>query len=294
MLVAIVASSRSVAVVVSVLLERLHGDHADHPSPARIGTPSHDSASRRRWRRVVDPAPARWGASPRDRVAQDRAEVGRSGRAQRSGRRVRITCDVRPGPNAIGSLRIPLARPRSRTGTTIIAGRLVVGRDQHRAGVEHRTWIRSPTSSMIDSKSSCRARRVADLVDDGELGVALPGLLDRPRPAPAPRRRAGRRRRARSRSACEYVCSAVYDCTTSRPEQPALGAQRDAEPDGLRAGHAQQLDLARSREALGTRRDRCRSGSPRRSAYAVVPVACPTPNGSHAFGSGMSVSIVST
>ena len=142
-----------------VRLGSLERDDADDPSPAR-------SARRARTRVAAPPteiAPARIGSRRSCRV--------------RSGRRVGMTRDVSPSPSSIGSCG-SARRSSISYGNVISSVVCVVERDEQSSERRRSRATRSPTSSMIASKSSCLAERRADLVDDRQLGVALPRLLD--------------------------------------------------------------------------------------------------------------------
>ena len=92
-----------------------------------------------------------------------------------------MTIEVRPGPRAkvAGSRRLPSSIPY---GNEISLGRLVVGRDEHRPCVEH---LPQAFTDELDDRVvlELAPEGEADLVDEGQLGVALTGLLDGPRAA---------------------------------------------------------------------------------------------------------------
>ena len=112
---------------------------------------------------------------------------------------------ARSGPDrsAIGWLAIaPAVLDLVRERRSCSLGCVVESRSDIELRVEQ-LRIRSPTSSMIACEVELAGERVADLVDDGELGVALPGLFERPNPAEGRCRRADPRTPAgRGQPAC--------------------------------------------------------------------------------------------
>ena len=200
---------------------------------------------------------------------------------RRSGRRSRMTIEVRPGPSGEG-----LGRSRSPSsmsyGNVIELGRVVVHGDEHRLRRRRSSRTRSPTSSMIASNSSWLRERQADLVDQRQLGVALAGLLDRPGAASAPTPMCWPTN-ARSVDVVgrRSARSASYVWTATTPIVSALGAERSAEPVARRSAPTASISPRRSRSCQRSRVDqdrlaRCAGRRPSR------PPASPTPNGSHA------------
>ena len=159
MLVAIVPRSRSVASSYACFSNVSIPMVPITRSPIRIGTPSHDSASRPSLAPGASgPVPGAEGSASlaSDVLMTAPSATDSSSVPSRSGRLVRITWDVSPGPNAIGSLRY--RRPSS-----ISYGKSIMPVDSSYIEISieralKRIRIRSPTCSMIDSKSSCLAR----------------------------------------------------------------------------------------------------------------------------------------
>ena len=106
----------------------------------------------------------------------------------------------------------------------------------------NRIRMRSPTSSTIDWKSSCRAR-----ASPISLITASSALRCRVSSIARARVRAEATccptKASRSRSARVIGVFARVGLRDEQAEEPAVGAERDAEPRALVAGQAQGLDL---------------------------------------------------
>ena len=149
--------------------------------------------------------------------------------------------------------------------------------------------LADPLADELDDRLEVEllGKRRPDLVDDRQLGVALPRLLDRA----GARQGGGHVRRDEGQEL--QVLRAV------RPVRPVAlrheGADRAAagtrgaptQPsEGAARWHRVAALVAARARAVGVHR----SGRPVRSRYAVVPAPSSMPKGSHAFGSGISVS----
>jgi hypothetical protein len=128
--------------------------------------------------------------------------------------------------------------------------------------------------------------RLLDIVDDRQLGVALPGLLDRagagegcadmlPDKVSSPL----------SRSV--YRTSFVYDCTTRTPVvRPSALSGTPSQLDSAVSTPTTSISPSAASPVIRSWESSC--GSPVRRTYAVVPRAFPVPNASHWLGSGIS------
>ena len=144
---------------------------------------------------------------------------------------------------------------------------------------------------MIASKSSWLREREADLVHEGQLGVALARLLDgagptqgRPDVLPDEGEQVS--------VGLRVQVLGVVGLDDDHAERLALGDERCTDPIAGAAG-ADRLDLAAGDSSAWPAASRI-MGLPVRSTYAVLPAASPSPIGSQADGSGRSVSTVST
>ena len=211
-------------------------------SPARIGTPEPGLGA------------VRAAAS----IAPARVCLVAGAEAQRAAAS-RMTGEVRPLPSGIGGIARAACPPPGRTGSgSSSASSYRAMSIESRARTSSRT--RSPTSSTMAWKSSWLRQRLADLVDDRELGGAL---RPSPRAAASSRRTAARSRGRRpcSRRACASSRSSpsLKACSLEALERDdaddlVAGEDRDAEPRLAsrvppmdRAGRAALLAASRSR-----------------------------------------------
>ena len=267
MLAASVLEEPLVGLAVGVLAEALEADDADDPV---AGQDRH--------------------AEPRFRVRA--ADLDRTrgrlllGVPNRSERPVRMTVDVSPGPS--GSMprsnRSPSSMSYGNDSRSVVG---VVEGDEQRPRVED---LADPLADELDDRLELEllGEGLADLVDEGQLGVPLAGLLDRPDPASAPIRCAGRRTRGgRGRPSCSARRPGRSGTTTTPIVRPSAVSGAPSQSPTRR--RPIELDLAGLDQASGaTRRSRmhraARSAGRRPSSRGALP----TPNGSQTAGSGMS------
>ena len=161
-----------------------------------------------------------------------------------------MTIDVRPGPSWNDS--VWRRSPSSISyGKRDELGRVVVDGDEHRLGVEQRP--QALADELDDGlELELAAEGQADLVDEGQLGVALAGLLDRADPAQGG---ADVLPDERQQVPVGFRVEAlpVVRLDDDDPEGLALGDQRGADPVAADGRDADSLDLAPGDEVRMTR-----------------------------------------